>query len=541
MKLSEAWRLSRLPYREVVYRSIAEERGRMWWGAFGRNQADKQELNERELTERALRIAKFDKVVVSVFNVVVALAPFASLFIGASSFGLAGSISLSMIATFGFVALYAIQTLSSFVGADSSSVLLSTMPIKQDDFSLITLFSFIRSVDYMVAGAILSQVVAVALLTASIPAALIMFAASIMNALFAATVALWFSRVFQKNLLSGGRSKVNTVLRMFFIFCWGVLLVGVGFMLSVPLYAVPNLESVLLGFNGLSSWLSVLYPFSTGVVVACVIHYSVSFMAELVASVVLAAYVLLAVFAGRWDMKTVKGIAQGAGVKFARVEARDFKVNTHSQLLGYIIKDLKASSRNPATAFFFALPALETVIVALLFSSDLTLRTAAVIMATAMGGTFAMFAPLALLTSEGKGLEFTKTLPITSSRIVIAKTLVSAAIYSLAPLGLVILSVMKPLNSVYAIFIPFIAIGAVASASVFEIELFLRTVGQGKIAAVVSDMEKMFVGAITVFTPVILYAFVFIFTLNNLLALAAMGAAVLAELALAAYILRHPL
>ncbi len=39
MKLAEAWRLSRIPYREVVYRSIAEERGRMWWGAFGRKPA----------------------------------------------------------------------------------------------------------------------------------------------------------------------------------------------------------------------------------------------------------------------------------------------------------------------------------------------------------------------------------------------------------------------------------------------------------------------------------------------------------------------
>jgi len=78
MKLADAWDLSRFPYREVVYRSIAEERGRMWWGAFGKNDPDRQSQDELELAERALRIAKFDKVIVSIFNIVVAIAPLGS-------------------------------------------------------------------------------------------------------------------------------------------------------------------------------------------------------------------------------------------------------------------------------------------------------------------------------------------------------------------------------------------------------------------------------------------------------------------------------
>ena len=79
--------------------------------------------------------------------------------------GLSSSVSLSLAITFGFMTLYAIQTLSSFVGAESS-VLLSTLPISSDDFSLITLFSFVRSVDYLVVGSVLSQVILVAYLTA---------------------------------------------------------------------------------------------------------------------------------------------------------------------------------------------------------------------------------------------------------------------------------------------------------------------------------------------------------------------------------------
>jgi hypothetical protein len=219
MKLSEAWRLSRVPYREVVYQSLAEEKGRMWWGAFGSGQPGKEEQSELELTNRALRIAKFDKSIVSIFNVVVAVAPFAALLLGVPVFGLASSIALSLAVTLGFTILYAIQTLSTFVSFESS-VLLSILPVARDDFSLITLLSFIRSVDYMVLGSVVSQVVLVAFLTSSPLTTLIMLVAAAMNQMFAVAIALWFSNVFRRNLMRGGVSKANTFLRLAFILMW---------------------------------------------------------------------------------------------------------------------------------------------------------------------------------------------------------------------------------------------------------------------------------------------------------------------------------
>jgi hypothetical protein len=131
MKLTEAWHLSRIPYREVVYRSLAEERGRMWWGAFGRSHPDKEAQGDVELTKRALRIAKFDKLIVAVFNVIALVIPFTALFLGSPVLGLTSSISLSLAVTFGFTALYAIQTLSSSV-SNESSALLSTLPLAKN-------------------------------------------------------------------------------------------------------------------------------------------------------------------------------------------------------------------------------------------------------------------------------------------------------------------------------------------------------------------------------------------------------------------------
>jgi predicted permease len=536
MKLSEAWRLSRIPYREVVYQSLAEEKGRMWWGAFGRSRPGREAQDDLELAKRALRIARFDKAFVTVFSVVVSAVPFFASFLGAAVFGLASSISLSLAVTFGLVTLYAIQTLSSFVSA-KPSVLLSVLPISGDDFSLVTLFSFIRSVDYMVLGSILCQVLVVGYLTGSIFASLIMLVASVLNAVFAVSVALWFSKVFQKNLLRGGRSKANALMRMSFILVWGLLLVGVGFLFSIPWYILPAVENALMGTGGVNLLFGLLYPFSTGVVVTEVVYSNVTFAMAIFASLALAAYVVLAVFAGKWSLGTVKKITQDSGLKVTRVKATDFSVKTRHPLLAYILKDLKVATKNPGTAFFFAMPVLETLIITLFISNYAALRVSLVLVSSLMGGVFALFLPLALLTAEGKGLEYTKTLPISSGRIIVSKAFVSSGAYAFVPLVLVALAMVKPLTTFSAIFIPFFILVAVFCASAFEMKLFFRTAARSRIASLVNDLEKLIVGLLAILVPELVYVTGFLSSFGYSFSLLLMGGTVLAELSIAAYVL----
>jgi predicted permease len=538
MKLAEVWHLSRIPYKEVVYQSLAEEKGRMWWGAFGTNRSDKDAANDLELTKRALRIAKFDKTMVSSFNIIVSIAPFVMSFLGIAAFGLTSSIALSLAVTFGLTTLYAIQTLSSFVRAESSP-LLSTLPITQEDFSLITLFSFVRSVDYMVVGSLLSQITIVAIVSMNAAATIItLFAASI-NQLFAVTVALWFSEVFQKNLFRGGRSKSKTLLRLVFILMWGLLLVGVGSLFSIPWYILPNLENALLGAGQMSTLLlSVIYPFSTGILIGSITYSNIALTTVIISSVAMVAYSLLAILAAKWNLKTVKSISHNSGTKITRATAKDFSVKPRRPLTGYVLKDLKVASRNPATAFFFALPVLETLIIALLISNLETLRTSAILVATSMGAIFSLLMPLALLTAEGKGLEFTKTLPITSFRIVVSKTLISTATYVLVPMALTAFILIKPLAAPSAIIIPFLITASVASASIFEIKLFLKTTGKNKINAIINDMQKLIIGVITILIPQVFYAIIFLSSFNHYYSILAMAAIVFAELTTAVYLLR---
>jgi predicted permease len=540
MKLSEAWQLSRIPYGEVVYRSIAEEKGRMWWGAFGRNHPPGKEVqDELELTRRALRIAKLDKLIVAIFNVVVSVAPFASSFLGATVLGLSSSISLSLAVTFGFTMLYAIQTLSAFVNAEPS-VLLSTLPMARDDFSLITIFSFIRSIDYMVIGSILSQVILTAYLTLSPIATLIMLGASALNAVFAVAVALWFSKVFQDNLLRGGRSKINIVSRLVFISMWGLLLVGVGLMFSIPLYIVPNLETMLLSIGNMSNMLlRLIYPFSAGTVIGATIYSNVPFTTILQTAIAMVAYTLLAAMSGKWILGTIKRISKEGGVKITRVTTKDFSIKTHHPFIGYILKDLKIASRNPATAFFFVLPVVETIIITQLISNFETLRTSIVLVATFMGGIFALLLPLALLSAEGRGLEYTKTLPISSRRIILSKAMVSTATYVTVPLALVGLSLVKPVTSFSAMLIPFLITIAIASASIIEVKLFLGTVVKGKINAIINDLEKLIVGVFALLIPECAYAASFLTTLDQSFSLLVAATTVLAELAISFYMLKR--
>jgi predicted permease len=540
MKLSEAWHLSRIPYGEAAYRSIAEERGRMWWGSFGRSDPDKVAEANVELTKRALRIAKFDKLVVAVFNVIASVIPFTVLFFGSPVLGLTSSISLSLATTFGFTTLYAIQTLSSFVSAEPSA-LLNTLPLAKDEFSLITLFSYIRSVDYMVVASILSQVTLVAYLTASPLATLLMFAAATMNAVFAVTIALWFSRLFYRSLSRGGRSKSRTALRIVFILMWGSLLMGVGLLLSVPWYIVPQLGRALLNLNPISNmFFCIFYPFSSGIAISSLVHPTATFSTALTAFVAMAGYVALAGAALRWSLGTVRHMSQGTGVKVVRETAKEFSVKVRNPSLGYVMKDLKITSRNPATAFFFAFPVFETVIVSLLITNYELLRTSTILVATTMGGIFALLMPLALLNAEGTGLEYTKTLPVNSSRIITSKTLISTAAYLPVPLALLAMTFMKPSTSPITILIPYITILAIASASIIEIRLFLGFVTQGRIATLINDLEKLIAGVIIMLIPEVAYVTTYLISVNHISAILIMGGTAFAELAMAVHLLKRP-
>jgi predicted permease len=530
MKLIEAWSKSIQPYKEIVYKSIAEEKGQMWWGSFGRGHYSEDGSNNSELTKKALRIAKFDKLLVSSFNIIAAIIPFMVNFFGSSSVGLSSAIALSMSVTFGFTTLYAIQTLTSYISRESS-LLLSTLPLRDDEFSLITLFSFVRSVDYIVVGSALIQTILVGYYTGSIISMIIMFSSSLINSILAVAVALWFSRVFSKNLSIGGRSKIKTILRIIFVLTWGSLLLGVGLLISLPWYIVSSLEFFLQTSNQfVYVILNFFHPLSIGLTITNLNNSSIPIIKQTISLISHLVYFVLSLYAIKWILKTVKGISQGIGTKMKRVKVNDVSLRTKSPLFAYIIKDLKISSRNPSTALFLALPILETVIISTLIANFEVLRASTVLVSTLMGGIFILLIPLALLNSEGKGLEYTKTLPIKTKRIIISKSLVTTLAYIPVPIIILITSITKSTSSWLILLIPFIILSTIIASSIFEIYIFFNTVKKGGITSILNDLKKITIGFLTLIIPLFIYSISFLISFNHVFSIVAMFSASIFEL-----------
>ena len=315
---------------------------------------------------------------------------------------------------------------------------------------------------------------------------------------------------------------------------------GVGLLLSVPYYILPILDNTLQSANALVGFLvSLIYPFSAGLLVSELSGSVIPLFTLSGALVAMVFYALGAWFSAKWSLGTVKLIAQGAGVRIVRSIAIDFQIKVSGPLRGYILKDLRVTSRNPATAFFFVLPIFETVIVAFLASNIEFLRASTVLVATSMGAIFALLIPLALLNSEGKGIEYAKTLPITSQRMVSAKAMITMLTFFPVPVALFCLALFKPPTSWFAVLIPFFMVISIASASIFEILIFLRSVGKSRIAGVINDVEKILVGLLTVVVPEVAYAIVYLFSFSHAFAALTMIGTTLVELWIAIFMLRR--
>jgi predicted permease len=167
------------------------------------------------------------------------------------------------------------------------------------------------------------------------------------------------------------------------------------------------------------------------------------------------------------------------------------------------------------------------------------LRVSAILVATSTGGIFALLMPLVLLNAEGTGLEYTKTLPVSAKMIVISKALVSTAAYVPVPLTVLGMSFMKQLTSPLAILLPFFTMLAIASASIFEIKLFLCSAAKGRIGAVIRDVEKLAVGVLIALIPEVTYAAFYFLSFNHLTAVLAMGGAAVVEVAFAFCVLKR--
>ncbi len=526
MKAADAWRLSAIPYSEMAFRSILQNSSNMWWGSFGRGASEPS--GQKDLVERALRIARFDKVIVATFVTAAAGAPFLPKVLGAS-YGVSASVTLSLAVSFALMVLYGVQTLSSFVTSGPSPVLL-TLPLTRGDISLVNLLSFVRTSDYLVAGSVACQVFFVSLVTGSFPAAALMLLAGAMNSALAVGVALWLSDVFYRSILASRKGVRQGALRVVLLLAWGVVVLGIGVLFAAAGYLIPLVQNILASPNALTaSILALVYPFSLGVSVGSVAQGFVPSGAEAVALVATAVYFLVTIAVSRWSMGSVASFPERVSGAAAG-GAPDTSVPSRRPVIAYAVKDLRAASANLPSAFLFALPAFETIVVLLTRAYLPTLGASTLLVAMTLGGMVSLVLPLVLVSSEGTGFDFAKSMPLRMRTIVFSKGLIATAVFLPAVAVVYVESLLRPLTTLLSILIPLASILAVAAASLLEVRLFLGFAPSGRATFALQEFARMAAGAGVVILPALLYVMAYIPTLDHLLAVAVMVVVASAEL-----------
>lgn len=474
MNFRQAWRISKVPYVEVTYRSTQLTRG-------GAGQRAAFSQDPRRQVAATIRSSRISKVIFAVFICVGASVPFFDY--SATPVTLASSVVFSLAITLAYVILYSLQVLPSFSSSEPFA-LLSTLPFSDGDFSLVAMLSFLRTFDYLVVGAVTTQVVGVALITGSAAAALLMLVASLINVTFAIAVALWLSGLFYRNITRGGKSKGASLTRMVFLVTWGLAAMSIGFMFSLIGYLLPAIDSVLSGnlsHSAVGVLLAFLHPFPIGLLVASAVYSQflatatsglVGGSALVFASVVV--YVALAFAAGRRTLHAIVSVAHGQTVGVVRQVAKEFLLKTRRPILAYVTKDLRIASKAPSMAFIFALPVFEMLIVGLNTSAFSFLRASSVISATLLGCFFTLFSSSVLLNTEGVGLDYTMSLPLGPAVIIDAKALVATATYLPVPVIIAALLAARGTTAGILVLIPFVEILAVAAAAMAQLTFFIR-------------------------------------------------------------------
>jgi len=526
MKTADAWRLSAIPYSEMAFRSILQNSSNMWWGSFGRGSSEAS--GREDLVKRALRIARFDKLIITIFVTVAAGAPFLPQTLGAS-YGISASVTLSLAVSFALIVLYGVQTLSSFVTSGPSPVL-STLPLERKDVSLVNLLSFVRTSDYLVVGSLACQVFFVSLVTDSALSGLLMLLAGAMNSVMGVGVALWLSSVFYRNILGSKQGKRGGVLRLALLMAWGVVVLGIGVLFAAAGYLIPLVQSVLASSDALTgSILSLIYPFSLGISVGSVALGFTSLVGKIALGATVG-YLLIAVAVSRWSMTSVASFPEGASATTGGGRTHDTSVPLHKPVTAYAMKDLRVASANLPSAFLFTLPAFETLVILLIRAYLPTLGASTLLVAMTLGGMFSLVLPLVLVSSEGTGFDFAKTMPLRIRTIVFSKALIATAVFLLAVAVVFVESLLKPLTSPLSILIPFASILAVAAASLLEVRLFLGFAPSGRATFALQEFARMAAGAGVVLLPATIYVAAYILTFNHALAAGAMIAVASVEL-----------
>ena len=478
MKLREAWKLSRLPYMELAYRSVQSTTG----------QASGVESNLVKRFNAIRRSAQLNKVAFAFFGTIGTAIPFLGEYFEPSPESLVSAVSLSLAISLAYVVFYSLQILPTFSNGEPYSIL-GTLPLGERDFSIVAMFSFLRTFDLLAISTGVFQVVAIFYFTGSPLATILMAVAALINIIFATAIALWLSGLFYRTVTRGGRTKTAAFGRLVFLLVWGFAAMSIGFLFNFISYILPFLDGALAGNVSQPSGLALatIHPFSISLVIANIVYPYLlnpnnsgsgsipSVLPAILAYSAFLGYVIFAYAAGKRMFRSVTSIARGGGVKLVRLLSKDYSLKVRRPIGAYIMKDLRLASKNPSLAFLYAMPIFVVIAIAVVTSQFPVMSTTAMMVSTMVGGSFTVLVCSTLLNTEGEaGTEYSHSLPLKQRTVIEAKSLVASLTFVPVPLALLAVGLSKHLTSMYSILIPFIELVAMGAACMAEVAFFIH-------------------------------------------------------------------
>jgi hypothetical protein len=474
VKFSELWRLSSTVYKEVSFQSIFSLRA-----GSGLPQSGRRDIKQ------LVRSAKFNtlisKLVTSVFLAVFAITVFAPILFSdigppiPREVAIPGGISAFLTVVLFLIVFMGLQMSTSFVSSKIVDVL-SPLPLSKRDISRIVFLCFVRIFDIPLVSAVVIFLAVFFFIGGSILGGIVSLVGIMVTEIFALTLTVLLGKFFYAKVArAGGRSFFQTILRFMFMLVWIIPTFAAYFVVNFAGQIVIAFAGLTQGLASVSQTIVLIYPFSYGFLVSYAAFLSeIDYLSLSLSVVASAAYVLLAYYCLRWVTGTVREIGMGAVTRSVREIVKDTMVKPQIPWVGIIRKDIRVASRSPSYASLFMLPVVQTVVLAVTFSSFNEIGPA-----TALGlltgiSLLTLLLPPTLLSIEGLASAYTKHLPLRKRTLIAAKTLVATTTYIVSIIILTIVAFF--IGKDFAAIATFGTIHtfSVAAAIMLEITLMLR-------------------------------------------------------------------
>lgn len=442
MKFRDLWKLSSTVYKEVSFQSIFSLR-------VGSPLPQRSKTDIKRILKNARVNTFISKLLTTVFIVVFGVTvflPMTNLLPSPApkppaAVTIVGSVSAFLAVVLFLIVFMGLQVSTAFVSSKIADIL-GALPLSKGEISHVIFICFLRMFDMPLTAGVIVFLAAYFAVGGSILGGLLALVAVGISEVFALALTISSARFFYSRVAAGGgRSRWQTLARVVFMIVWILPTFGAYIIINFAGSIVQSFASLTQSLSSILQALVLVFPFSYGYVISYATFFEMTNYALLGLSIVSSiAYTVFAIFCFRWVTRTVTTLGRGAAGKVRGI-VKDTFIGLQLPWLAIIRKDLRIASRAPSYASLFFLPAMQTIVLALSFSSSSDLGLSFMLGTLTGMSLITLLLPPTLLSMEGLASTYTRSLPLKKRTLISAKTLLSILTYIISLIVLFLVTI----------------------------------------------------------------------------------------------------